>query len=247
MLLNKKLALITGCNKGIGKKTLEIFSANGANIISVIRKKDKKFSDFIEEISKKYKNKIFPFEIDFESRNNVQEVSKEILKQNPKIDILINNAGIVENGLFQMTTISSLKKIFEINFFSQTLFTQMIVKSMIKNKNGAIVYISSTSGIDNNIGRNAYSASKASIISQAQTLSKEIGEKNIRVNVIAPGLTNTDMMKKNTSKNVIDNVVSNLSLKRIAETNEIANVALFLSSDLSSYITGQTIRVDGGM
>ena len=224
MLLNKKLALITGCNKGIGKKTLEIFSANGANIISVIRKKDKKFSDFIEEISKKYKNKIFPFEIDFESRNNVQEVSKEILKQNPKIDILINNAGIVENGLFQMTTISSLKKIFEINFFSQTLFTQMIVKSMIKNKNGAIVYISSTSGIDNNIGRNAYSASKASIISQAQTLSKEIGEKNIRVNVIAPGLTNTDMMKKNTSKNVIDNVVSNLSLKRIAETNEIANV-----------------------
>ena len=97
------------------------------------------------------------------------------------------------------------------------------------------------------MGRNAYSSSKAATISQAQTLSKEVGRFNIRVNTIAPGLTNTDMMKNNTPENVLNDVVSNLSLKRVGETEEIANVALFLSSDLSSYLTGQTLRVDGGM
>tara|TARA_B100001287_G_C22391065_1_gene393338 strand:- start:192 stop:632 length:441 start_codon:yes stop_codon:yes gene_type:complete len=146
-----------------------------------------------------------------------------------------------------MTKGSDLKKIFEINFFSVTNFTQKIIKGMVKNKKGSIVYISSTSGIDNNLGRNAYSSTKAAIISQSQTLSRELGRYNIRVNTLAPGLTDTDMMNNNTPKNLLENVVSNLSLKRIASTEEIANSVLFLSSDLSSYITGQTIRVDGGM
>ena len=118
---------------------------------------------------------------------------------------------------------------------------------MIKRKNGSIIYISSSSALDSNIGRSAYSASKAALISQSKTLSKELGSLNIRVNTIAPGLTNTDMMNENTSLEVIKEVTSNLSLKRIGEPNEIANLALFLASDLSSYITGQVIRIDGGM
>jgi len=140
-----------------------------------------------------------------------------------------------------------LKEIFQVNFFSQTIFTQYILKSMIKRKNGSIIYISSSSALDSNIGRSAYSASKAALISQSKTLSKELGSLNIRVNTIAPGLTNTDMMNENTSLEVIKEVTSNLSLKRIGEPNEIANLALFLASDLSSYITGQVIRIDGGM
>ena len=118
---------------------------------------------------------------------------------------------------------------------------------MIKKKNGSIVYISSSSAIDSNVGRGAYSASKAALISQSNTLSRELGSSNIRVNTIAPGLTNTDMMRDNTSAEIIKEVTSNLSLKRAAEPNEIANLALFLASDLSSYITGQVIRADGGM
>ena len=118
---------------------------------------------------------------------------------------------------------------------------------MVKNKKGSIVNISSTSGIDGNAGRSAYSASKAALISQSKALSRELGIHNIRVNTIAPGLTNTDMMKNNTTKNVIENVLENVSLKRLADPEEIANAVLLLSSDLSSYITGQTIRVDGGM
>jgi 3-oxoacyl-[acyl-carrier protein] reductase len=146
-----------------------------------------------------------------------------------------------------MTSSNSLKKIFDINYFSLTEFTQIILKGIIKNKKGSIVYVSSTSGIDNNIGRNAYSSTKAAVISQAHTLSRELGRLNIRVNSIAPGLTDTDMMRKNTPENILKEVVSNLSLKRKGTTLEIANTALFLASDLSSYITGQVIRVDGGM
>ena len=146
-----------------------------------------------------------------------------------------------------MTSIKKFKEIFDINFFSQVLFTQYILKSMVKNKKGSIVNISSTSGIDSNAGRSAYSASKAALISQSKALSRELGIHNIRVNTIAPGLTDTDMMKNNTAKNVIENVLENVSLKRLADPEEIANAVLLLSSDLSSYITGQTIRVDGGM
>ena len=118
---------------------------------------------------------------------------------------------------------------------------------MIKNKSGSITYVSSTSVIDANEVRGAYSDSKAAIISKAKVLSKELGIFNIRVNTVAPGLTNTDMMNNNTSKEKIKSTIENLSLKRFADPKEIANTIVFLSSDLSNYITGQTIRVGGGM
>ena len=146
-----------------------------------------------------------------------------------------------------MTSIKKLKETFETDFFSQTLFTQYILKSMIKKKSGSILYISSSSALDGNEGRSAYASAKAAMIAQAKVLSREVGIYNIRVNAIAPGLTNTDMMKKNTPEEILNEVTSRISLKRIANPEEIANVALLLSSDLSSYITGQVIRVDGGM
>ena len=118
---------------------------------------------------------------------------------------------------------------------------------MIKNKKGSIVYISSSSALDGNEGRSAYSSSKAAIIAQAKVLSRELGIHNIRVNSIAPGLTDTDMMKENHKKELVSEVLSRTSLKKAANPREIANVILFLSSDLASYITGQNIRVDGGM
>lgn len=146
-----------------------------------------------------------------------------------------------------MTSPKVIREIFEVNFFSQSIFTQSLIKLMIKNNKGSILYISSSSGIDGNEGRSAYSSSKAAINTLAKTLSKELGKFNIRVNAIAPGLTDTDMMKKNTPDNILKDVVSTVSLKRVAKPVEIANVALLLSSDLMSYVTGQVIRVDGGM
>lgn len=247
MLLKNKVAVVTGCNRGIGKKIIEVFSSNGANIFACVRKIDDNFQDYIARLSEKNQNIITPIEIDFEFSESVKLGAKTILEKKIPIDILINNAGIIDNSLFQMTSSNSLKKIFDINYFSLTEFTQIILKGIIKNKKGSIVYVSSTSGIDNNIGRNAYSSTKAAVISQAHTLSRELGRLNIRVNSIAPGLTDTDMMRKNTPENILKEVVSNLSLKRKGTTLEIANTALFLASDLSSYITGQVIRVDGGM
>lgn len=247
MLLENKTAVITGSNRGIGRKILEIFSENGAEVIACTRNLDKEFIQYTKKIYSKTNKLIYPVELDLKNEESVKQATKKIASLNKKIDILVNNAGAIFTGIFQMTSISKLREIFEINFFSQTIFVQSVSKLMIKNKSGSIIYISSSSAIDANEGRSAYSSSKSAINAQAKTLSRELGNFNIRVNSIAPGLTDTDMMKNNTPQNVIDDVTKTIPLKRVASPLEIANVALFLASDLSTYLTGQTIRVDGGM
>ena len=198
-------------------------------------------------MSKDKKNKIIPIEFDLNDESQIKDAANKIISSELHIDILVNNAAIIHTAIFQMTSIKKLKEIFEIDFFSQTIFTQYILKSMIKNKKGSIIYISSSSALDGNEGRSAYSSAKAALIAQSQVLARELGIYNIRVNTIAPGLTDTDMMKNNTKEETIKDVLSRVSLKRVANPEEIANVALMLSSDLSSYITGQVVRVDGGM
>ena len=247
MLLQNKTAVVTGCNRGIGKKILEVFSANGATVFACVRNISEEFKSNIKEIEKNTKNKIIPIQFDLSNENQIKEAANSILSSNKSIDILINNAAMIHTAIFQMTSIKKLKEVFEIDFFSQTNFTQYILKSMVKNKKGSILYISSSSALDGNEGRSAYSSAKSAIITQSKVLSRELGVHNIRVNTIAPGLTDTDMMKENTTQEIIKDVISRVSLRRIAGTEEIANTALFLSSDLSSYITGQVIRVDGGM
>jgi 3-oxoacyl-[acyl-carrier protein] reductase len=247
MLLSNKTSIVTGCNKGIGKSILEEFSKNGANIFACTRVLNKEFHSLTSEIEKKYNNKIIPIEIDLSDEESVKEGAKKILSYDTKIDILINNAASIFSSVFQMTSIKKYKELFNINFHSQVLLTQFIIKSMIKNKNGNIVFISSSAAIDGNEGRSAYVSTKAAIIGQAKVLSRELGKYNIKVNTIAPGLTNTEMMKKNTPPKTVDDMIANISLNRIGDPKEIANVALFLSSNLSDYITGQVIRVDGGM
>ncbi len=247
MLIQNKTAVITGCNRGIGKKILEVFSANGATIFACVRNVSEEFKTFANEMEKKFNNKIIPIQFDLNDEDQVKKAASNILSSNSPVDILVNNAATIYTALFQMTSIKKLKETFETDFFSQTLFTQYILKSMIKKKSGSILYISSSSALDGNEGRSAYSSAKAAIIAQAKVLSREVGMYNIRVNAIAPGLTDTDMMKENTPKEIVNEVTSRTSLRRIANPQEIANAALFLSSDLSSYITGQVIRVDGGM
>ena len=247
MLIKNKSAVITGCNKGIGKEILELFSQNRANIFACVRRIDQNFIKLTKTVEEKYQNKIVPIELDFSNEELVKEAANKILASKEKIDILINNAGMIYTGLFQMTSKKKFEEIFNVNFFSQSLFTQYIVKSMVKNKEGSITFISSTSAIDGNIGRSAYLASKASINSLTKVLSRELGSYNIRVNAIAPGLTSTDMMRENTPEKFVKETINSTSLKRIGKPKEIANVALFLSSSMSNYVTGQVIRVDGGM
>ena len=185
--------------------------------------------------------------MDLKDNKTISEAVKKVFNITKKIDILVNNAGILFNSLFQMTSESKLKEMFQINFFSHVHLTQLISREMEKNKKGNIIFISSTSADGRDYGRFAYSSSKAAISSTARVLASELGGRGVRVNSINPGLTNTDMMRKNTKEENIKKELEKTSLNRVAEPIEIANLAVFLGSDLSTYINGQNIRIDGGL
>tara|TARA_B100000035_G_C20914456_1_gene515512 strand:- start:85 stop:825 length:741 start_codon:yes stop_codon:yes gene_type:complete len=246
-MIKNKLAVITGSNRGIGKKIIEKFAANGANIYACSRKKNPEFTNYLKKIELENKISIKEFFFDLKNPVEVKKVAMEICETGENIDILVNNAGSIHTSLFLMNTIDKLREIFEVNFFSSAILTQIILKKMMKNKRGSIINISSSSAIEANEGRSAYSSSKAAFQILSKSISREMGSSNIRINTIAPGLTDTDMMKDNTPKKYLDKTIERLSIKRIGKTDEVANTALFLASDLSSYITGQTICVDGGM
>ena len=247
MRLTNKVAVITGASGDLGKEILKKFSKEGADIYALVRdEKNETFRKFTRELSLKYKNKISIVHLDLENKDTIKSSFEIIKKENNYIDILINNAGVLENALFQMTSEKILKKIFEINFFSQFFLTQMYLKLLINSKNANIVFVSSNSSTINQIGRVAYSSSKAAINSLAISLSKETVGKNLRVNAVLPGLTNTKMAINYTNEDKIKKYLNDISLKRIAEPDEIANVISFLCSNDSSYINGQLISIDGG-
>jgi|TARA_B100000749_G_scaffold276493_1_gene263763 3-oxoacyl-[acyl-carrier protein] reductase len=244
--LKNKNVLITGCNKGIGKATLEGFAKYGANIFACVRSNSSEFKKFISTLKKKYKVKIYVIKLDLLKKSSISNCVNEIYKINKNIDTLVNNAGMLFNSLFQMTSEKQLQEMFQVNYFSQVYLTQIISRGMTKNKTGNIIFVSSTSGINGDYGRFAYSSSKAAILSTVKTLSKELSNYNIRVNAVSPGLTETDLMLSNTKEDIIKSEIEKISLKRIASTNEIADIILFLASEKSSYINGQNIVADGG-
>ena len=244
--LKNKNVLITGCNKGIGKATLEGFAKYGANIFACVRSNSSEFKKFISTLKKKYKVKIYVIKLDLLKKSSISNCVNEIYKINKNIDTLVNNAGMLFNSLFQMTSENQLQEMFQVNYFSQVYLTQIISRGMTKNKTGNIIFVSSTSGINGDYGRFAYSSSKAAILSTVKTLSKELSNYNIRVNAVSPGLTETDLMLSNTKEDIIKSEIEKISLKRIASTNEIADIILFLASEKSSYINGQNIVADGG-
>ncbi len=246
-LLKGKNAVITGCNRGIGKAILTEYANNGANCICCVRNKSDEFENFCKKLANENKVKIDIVLLDLKENKNVSDSVKKIFTLTKKIDILINNAGILFNALFSMTSEAKLKDMFQINFFSQIHLTQLISREMMKNKKGNIIFISSTSADGRDQGRFAYSSSKAAISSATRVLANELGLYGIRVNSINPGLTDTRMMRENTSEAIIKKELEKTSLKRLAEPSEIANFAVFLGSEMSSYINGQNLRIDGGL
>ena len=162
------------------------------------------------------------------------------------MDGLINIAGVAKDELFSMVSMDTLKFVFDVNFFSQMYLTQFISKLMLRNGHGSIVFVSSISALDGNIGQLAYSSSKAALIGATRTLSKELASKGIRVNAIAPGVIDTDMNKVVPAEMIAEKVAK-MDIKRLGQPLEVANTIAFLMSDLSAYITGQVIRIDGGI
>lgn len=245
-LLQGRNAIITGCGRGIGRSIVEIFSSEGASIWACARRKSEEFENAMTELSMKYQVSIKPVYFDLADREQLKAAVKTIMSDKKDVDILVNNAGITYNALFQMSTLDKINEILDINFISPFLFTQYIVKMMLRKRSGSIINISSSAALDGNSGRSVYGASKAALLCATRSLAAELGDQGIRANVIAPGITRTEMLSSMT-EDVVDKTIMGTNLKRVGEPWDIANAALFLASDLSSYITGQVIRVDGGM
>ncbi|MFJ5452872.1 SDR family NAD(P)-dependent oxidoreductase [Pectobacterium jejuense] len=246
MLLTGKNAVITGCLQGIGKATLEVFASQGANVFACCQAEDESFTQYIAELSDKYGVEIIPVYFDLFDEEAIKKGAGLIQKSKKPIDILVNVAGVTLDAFFHMATMDQMKNTFAINFFSQMFFTQYITKLMLRNKKGSVINISSISALDGNPGQLSYASSKAALIASTKTLSAELGPQGIRVNAVAPGVIET-AMTENLSQEVIERQMARCNLKRLGTAEEVAKVILFLASDTASYITGQVVRIDGGM
>jgi 3-oxoacyl-[acyl-carrier protein] reductase len=244
--MDRKTVMITGCNRGIGKEAVRLFAERGYNLICCIRKENEAFSAFITELIENNKIDADILYFDMSDEDSIKEALKPILKERRQIDVLINNAGIATGGFLQMTSMKQLKEVFQINYFSHVLITQLITKLMMRQKSGCIVNMGSVAGLDNFAGYTAYGASKAAMMSFTRTIARELAPYNIRVNAIAPGLTDTGMAGQMEEK-AWKEMVARTDMNRLGKPNEIAQMMLFLASEEASFITGQVYRVDGGM
>ncbi|GHV33505.1 beta-ketoacyl-ACP reductase [Synergistales bacterium] len=246
-LLDGKNAVVTGTRKGIGRAITEAFAANGANIWAFARSQDEAFESDMLTLSEKHGVWVKPVYADLSNELAIKSAAQIIVKEKLPVDILVNNAGIGHNALFQMTSMDKLKEQFAVNFYAPFLLTQTIVKLMLRGDGGSIVNIASSTGIDANSGRAAYGSAKAALICLTKVISEELGPKGIRANAIAPGVTDTDMTFTDMTEQFVADVLTETALKNIGKPKNIADAAVFLASDMSSYITGQVLRVDGGM
>lgn len=243
--LRGKNAILTGSNRGIGKATLEALAQNGVNVWACARQENPEFVAHIKELEEKYQVWIKPVYFDLTEEASIQQGIQTIIKEKKAIDILINNAGIPFGGLFQMTPMKKLKEVFEVNYFSQIYIMQLVSRYMMRQKKGSIINLASVGGIEVNEGYLAYGSSKAALIWATKCLAKEMGPYHIRVNAVAPGLTQTNMGNYK-SEEELEKVVERTALRRMAEPEEIAQAILYLASDDASFVTGHVLRIDGG-
>ncbi len=241
-----KNIVITGCNRGIGRVLLESFCQEGGNIIACVRNITSQLVEEFNKLEAEHGVHIYPIKMDLEVEDSIRAGLREIASLKLPIDVLVNNAGVEHGALLMFTKMSDLRQVFQINYFAQVQITQYIAKLMSAHKHGSIIMMSSVLGINSTAGTTAYGASKAAVISFTKTAASELADMGIRVNAIAPNVVDTDMGRK-MDERTMNALMGNTDLHRIAAPEEIAKVALFLASNDASYITGQVIRVDGGL
>jgi len=244
-MLKNKIAVVTGANRGIGFSIAQAFAAQGAQVFACMRTLD---SDALQRMTPQDASGcIKGVVLDLGEESSIKSAIKEIASlTDNKVDVLVNNAGTGSGALFQMMSITELRRVFEINFIGQILLTQGISRLMTRHRSGSIINIASTAANIADPGTLAYGSSKASFARASQSMATELGACGVRVNTISPGVTKTDMFNQ-MAPEARERLINTAAFKRAAEPLDIANVALFLASDLSSFVTGQTLRVDGGM
>lgn len=246
-MVKDKNVVITGCLQGIGHKTLRVFAENGANVFACAYKYEENFEIFCKELAEKNSVKISPVYFDMVNRQEIKDAARLIQKEKVEIHGLVNIAGINKDAYFKMVTEKDMLDTFQVNFFSQIIFSQYMVSIMQRNKTqGSIIFTSSITALDGNEGQVAYSSSKAALIGAMKTMAIELGSSGIRVNAVAPGVIKSPMTDK-LSDELIKKKICTMDIPRLGTAEEVANVFMFLVSDLSSNITGQVIRIDGGI
>lgn len=245
MLLKGKTALITGASRGIGRASAFLFAEHGAHLILLARSVDH-LNELKSEIQTKYSVEVHIFSVDISNEDQVKYCFKEIFNQKLSIHVLLNNAGILKDGLFLMVKSETIEEIYRTNVFGLLSISQHAIKSMMRTGGGSIVNISSIVGTNGNVGQVAYASSKTAVVGITKSLAKELAQFNIRVNAIAPGLIDTDMTR-GLEESTLIRLKNSIGMKRMGAPEDIANVALFLASDLSTYVTGEIIGVHGGM
>ncbi|MFU0828155.1 MAG: 3-oxoacyl-[acyl-carrier-protein] reductase [Lachnoclostridium sp.] len=244
-MLENKVAIITGASRGIGKAIALTFARYGANVIVNYNGSKEKAEEVVELITKEGK-KALAFQADVTDPQAVEQLFNFAIKEFGKVDILVNNAGITKDNLILKMTQEDFDKVIDTNLNGVFHCLKQASRLMIKQKGGRIINISSISGVIGNIGQVNYSAAKAGIIGMTKSLAKELGSRGITVNAIAPGYINTDMTAV-LKEELKSKITERIPLRRLGEAEDIAETAAFLASDKASYITGQTIIVDGGL
>lgn len=244
--LTGKTALITGCNRGIGRGILEAFVQEGASVIACTRSVDEALTETYQQLAAQHGVQIYPVCMDLSDPESIKLGMKVVAELKVPIDILVNNAGIAKFRPFVMSKVDDFKEMMQVNLYAPVQISQYVVKNMLKQRKGSIINFCSVSGLDSNSGNAAYGTSKAAIASLTRTMAKELAKVNIRVNAVAPGFVATDMNKQ-IDADYMESMLPQIALERVADVSEVANTVLFLASDESSYLTGQVIRIDGGM
>ncbi|MDO4323070.1 MAG: SDR family oxidoreductase [Lachnospiraceae bacterium] len=245
--MEARWALITGSSRGIGAAILEKFAANGYHIFAHARKYSQEFEQHLLELEKEYAVEIIPVYFDMTDSEAMQREMRKLIQERRKLHVLVNNAGVIHSGLFQMTEMQTIRDVFEVNLFSAMELTQLALKMMVRKKGGSIVNLSSIGGLDLGMGMCAYGVSKAALAAFTKTLSCELGYYGIRVNAVAPGFVDTRMGQSEEVRAERERLESKKGqLCRLAQPEEIANTVYFLTSGQASYINGQVIRIDGG-
>ena len=245
MLLEGKNVIITGASRGIGRGVATVFAKNGANIAFTYLSSATKAKSLENELAC-FGVKAKGYKSDASNFISAQDLSKSVIEDFGSIDVLVNNAGITKDGLLMRMTENDFNLVMQINMNSVFNMTKAVIKPMMKAKMGSIINMSSVVGVKGNAGQTNYSASKAGIIGFTKSTALELGSRNIRCNAIAPGFIETEMTES-LEDEAINNWRNQIPLKRGGEPEDIANVSMFLASDLSSYVTGQVINVCGGM